>query len=764
MLDILRRLVQAVTDAEDLNTALNIIVTRIKDTMRTGVCSVYLKDEDSQRWFLMATDGLNPDSVRIASLDASEGLVGTVGSRGELLNLENAPAHPAFRYLQETGEEPFQSFLGVPIVHQRATLGVMVVQQTTPRKFSGDEEALLVTVAAQLSALIAHAKVSGRLHLSTASGERPTDVRFSGVAGVSGVTIGTALVRKPPAVLKRVKDEKTADIDGQVAEFQSALSEVKLELRRIGESLSEHLDQSETALFDTYLRMLEDHTLSGEVCQRIRSGEAAPTALKYVVLDLVSRFEAMNDAYLKERASDLMDLGRRILSKLLHESDEALVYTEDVILVAEDVTAVMLGEIDMRSLNGIVSVKGSANSHAAILARGLGIPAVMGAVDLPLGDISGAKLVVDGWRGEVVVEPSAHVLDEYAHVLSDAKALAIDLEQVEPGPCETADGHRVHLMLNSGPFGELTDQQISWIDGVGLYRTEFAFLSRPRFPNEAEQFAEYRDELLVHAPRPVVMRTLDIGGDKSLPYFSIEEENPFLGWRGVRVTLDHPEIFLTQIRSMLRASLGLGNLRILLPMITSVDELVSSKALIARVIDELRAEGLGVDVPEIGVMIEVPSAVYMANELAREADFLSVGSNDLTQYVLAVDRTNPRVADMFDSFHPAVLRALWQTSEAGARATIPVALCGEMAGEPMAAVLLVGLGFDELSMSASSLAKIKRTLARFSRADCQALAHRAIHEMGSGRAVAEMMADALIERDLARLVPPIWRQPQPVDS
>ena len=757
MLDILRRLVQAVTDAEDLDTALNIIVTRIKDTMQTGVCSVYLKDDDSGRWYLMATDGLNPDSVRVASLDSNEGLVGSVGARGELLNLDDAPNHPAFRYLQETGEEPFQSFLGVPIVHQRSTLGVMVVQQTTSRKFSGDEEALLVTVAAQLSALIAHAKVSGRLHLSTATGERPSDVRFSGVAGVSGVTIGKALVRKPPAILKRVKDERTDDAEGQLTEFQNALAEVKVELRRIGESLSEHLDRSETALFDTYLRMLEDHTLSGEVCQRIRGGETAPTALKHVVTDLVARFEAMDDAYLKERASDLMDLGRRILSKLLHESDDALVYTDDVILVAEDVTPVMLGEIDMRALNGIVSVKGSANSHAAILARGLGIPAVMGAVDLPLSDIAGAKLVVDGWRGEVVVEPSAHVLSEYEHVLSDAKALADDLQQVAAGPCKTADGHGVQLMLNSGPFGELTSQQMSWIDGVGLYRTEFAFLSRPRFPNEEEQCSEYRDELLAYAPMPVVMRTLDIGGDKSLPYFSIDEENPFLGWRGIRVTLDHPEIFLTQLRAMLRASLGLGNLRILLPMVTSVDELVSSKALIGRVIEELKAEGLGVDTPEIGVMIEVPSAVYMADELAKEADFLSVGSNDLTQYVLAVDRTNPRVADMFDSFNPAVLRALQQTSHAGQAAQIPVALCGEMAGDPMAAVLLVGMGFDELSMSASGLAKIKRVLALFSRDECQQLARRATEELASGHEVMAMMANALLDKGQPLLVPPRWR-------
>lgn len=757
MLDILRRLVQAVTDAATLDEALTIIVTRIKGTMQTGVCSVYLLDESTDRWLLMATDGLNPSSVRVASLAKTEGLVGTVGSRGELVNLDDAPNHPAFRFLRETGEEIFQSFLGVPIVHQREILGVLVVQQTTQRKFSDDEEALLVTVAAQISALIAHAKVSGRLQLSHTDGEKPFDVHFQGVAGVSGVTTGTAFVRQPPAILRRVKDTKTDDPKRELEEFQSALSDVKAELRQISDTLSEHLERKETALFDTYLRMLEDHTLSGEVCQRIRSGETAPTALKYVVLDLVARFNAMDDAYLRERATDLLDLGRRILAKLLREQSESFEYPDDLILVAEDVTPVMLGEVATRSLRAIVSVKGSANSHVAILARSLGIPAVMGAVDLPLGDISGAHLIVDGWRGEVIVEPSEHVLSEYQRAIQDAAILEMDLEQVESGTAVTSDGQHVYLMLNAGPFGELSERERSWIDGVGLYRTEFIFLSRSRFPTEDEQEGEYRAELQSYSPMPVVMRTLDIGGDKSLPYFSIDEENPFLGWRGIRVTLDHPEIFLTQIRAMLKADSGLGNLRILLPMITTLEELRASKILIQRVVLELASEGYEVLAPQVGVMIEVPSAVYIAPELAKEADFLSVGSNDLTQYLLAVDRTNSRVADMFDGFHPAILRALEITSKAGTNAKIPVALCGEMAGDPLAAVLLVGLGFKELSMSSAALAQVKRALGAFSSKECQSLAQQAL-AMESGVEVLHIVAQAFIDKDLNLLVPPNLRE------
>ena len=757
MLDILRRLVQAVTDAATLDEALTIIVTRIKGTMQTGVCSVYLLDESTDRWLLMATDGLNPSSVRVASLAKTEGLVGTVGSRGELVNLDDAPNHPAFRFLRETGEEIFQSFLGVPIVHQREILGVLVVQQTTQRKFSDDEEALLVTVAAQISALIAHAKVSGRLQLSHTDGEKPFDVHFQGVAGVSGVTTGTAFVRQPPAILRRDKDAKTDDPKRELEDFQSALSEVKAELRQISDTLSEHLERKETALFDTYLRMLEDHTLSGEVCQRIRSGETAPTALKYVVLDLVARFNAMDDAYLRERATDLLDLGRRILAKLLREQSESFEYPDDLILVAEDVTPVMLGEVATRSLRAIVSVKGSANSHVAILARSLGIPAVMGAVDLPLGEISGAHLIVDGWRGEVIVEPSEHVLSEYQRAIQDAAILEMDLEQVEPGTAVTSDGQHVYLMLNAGPFGELSKRERSWIDGVGLYRTEFIFLSRSRFPTEDEQEGEYRAELQSYSPMPVVMRTLDIGGDKSLPYFSIDEENPFLGWRGIRVTLDHPEIFLTQIRAMLKADSGLGNLRILLPMITTLEELRASKILIQRVVLELASEGYEVLAPQVGVMIEVPSAVYIAPELAKEADFLSVGSNDLTQYLLAVDRTNSRVADMFDGFHPAILRALEITSKAGTNAKIPVALCGEMAGDPLAAVLLVGLGFKELSMSSAALAQVKRALGAFSSKECQSLAQQAL-AMESGVEVLHIVGQAFIDKDLNLLVPPNLRE------
>ena len=247
----------------------------------------------------------------------------------------------------------------------------------------------------------------------------------------------------------------------------------------------------------------------------------------------------------------MLDLGRRILARLLREQSESFEYPDDLILVAEDVTPVMLGEVATRSLRAIVSVKGSANSHVAILARSLGIPAVMGAVDLPLGDISGAHLIVDGWRGEVIVEPSEHVLSEYQRAIQDAAILEMDLEQVESGTAVTSDGQHVYLMLNAGPFGELSKRERSWIDGVGLYRTEFIFLSRSRFPTEDEQEGEYRAELQSYSPMPVVMRTLDIGGDKSLPYFSIDEENPFLGWRGIRVTLDHPEIFLTQILSLI---------------------------------------------------------------------------------------------------------------------------------------------------------------------------------------------------------------------
>ncbi|MDD2053484.1 phosphoenolpyruvate--protein phosphotransferase [Pseudomonas putida] len=707
MLNTLRKIVQEVNSAKDLKAALGIIVLRVKEAMGSQVCSVYLLDPETNRFVLMATEGLNKRSIGKVSMAPNEGLVGLVGTREEPLNLENAADHPRYRYFAETGEERYASFLGAPIIHHRRVVGVLVIQQKERRQFDEGEEAFLVTMSAQLAGVIAHAEATGSIRGLGRQGKGIQEAKFVGVPGSPGAAVGTAVVMLPPADLDVVPDKSVVDIDAELALFKTALEGVRNDMRTLSTKLASQLRPEERALFDVYQMMLDDASLGSEVKEVIKTGQWAQGALRQVVSDHVNRFELMDDAYLRERASDIKDLGRRLLAYLQEERQQTLVYPDNTILVSEELTATMLGEVPEGKLVGLVSVLGSGNSHVAILARAMGIPTVMGLVDLPYSKVDGIEMIVDGYHGEVYTNPSEVLRKQYGEVVEEERQLSQGLDALRELPCVTLDGHRMPLWVNTGLLADVARAQQRGAEGVGLYRTEVPFMINQRFPSEKEQLAIYREQLAAFHPLPVTMRSLDIGGDKALSYFPIKEDNPFLGWRGIRVTLDHPEIFLVQTRAMLKASEGLNNLRILLPMISGIHELEEALHLIHRAWGEVRDEGTDVPMPPIGVMIEIPAAVYQTKELARQVDFLSVGSNDLTQYLLAVDRNNPRVADLYDYMHPAVLQAL-QTVVSDAHAEgKPVSICGEMAGDPAAAVLLMAMGFDSLSMNATNLPKVK---------------------------------------------------------
>jgi len=707
MLDILRRVVQEVNTAKDLNSALDIIVSRIQAAMTVQVCSVYLLDPVLNRYVLMATEGLNKSAVGMVSLGPSEGLVGLIGQREEPLNLEDAPSHPKYRYLADTGEERFHSFLGVPIIHQRRILGVLVIQQAESRRFDESEEAFLVTMSAQLSGVIAHAEATGAIRGFSASGQVTLDTKFNGVPAAPGVAIGPAVVIYPTADLDSVPDKHCEDSEVEVLLFNSALKQVRQDMQRLGDNLASELRPEEQALFDVYIRMLDDAALGAEVISFIRQGHWAQGALRQVIQEHVGHFEKMDDPYLRERATDVKDLGRRVLACLQEAAPQQLAFPEPTILISEELTPTMLGEIPKDKLLGLISVKGSGNSHVAILARAMGVPTVMGAVDLPYTQLDGRELIIDGFRGLVYTNSSPALLKQYQDIVEEERQLTADLECLKDEPCETPDHHRVKLWVNTGLMTDVMRSLDRGAEGVGLYRTEVPFMTKECFPSEQEQTAIYREQLEAFAPRPVTMRTLDIGGDKSLPYFPIAEENPFLGWRGIRVTLDHPEIFMVQVRAMLKAGHGIGNLRILLPMVTSITEVDEALHLIHRAYYEVKDEGFDIEMPPVGVMIEVPATVYQARQIARRVDFLSVGSNDLTQYILAVDRNNARVADLYQSFHPAVLQALRYVVDAAHKEGKLVSICGEMAGDPAAAILLIAMGYDVLSMNAANLLKVK---------------------------------------------------------
>jgi len=418
----------------------------------------------------------------------------------------------------------------------------------------------------------------------------------------------------------------------------------------------------------------------------------------------------MSDSYLRERAIDIKDLCSRVLFYLQEKETIETEYHENTILVSEELTPAMLAEAPKDKLKGLISIKGSGNSHVAILARTMGIPTVMGVVDLPSKQLDGKEVILDGYKGEVIGNPSDQLRKQYQDTIEEQDLLNRGLENIKDLPCETPDSHRVHLWVNTGLMTDVIHSLDQGAEGIGLFRTEVPFLLSERFPSEQEQFEIYHEQLEAFAPKLVTMRTLDVGGDKSLPYFPIEEANPFLGWRGIRVTLDHPEIFTAQIRAMLRASVGLENLQIMLPMISNIHEVTAAKQLIKKAYRELIQEGVKVKYPPVGVMIELPAAVYQIRTLAKMVDFVSVGSNDLTQYLLAVDRNNPRVANLYSAFHPAVLAALQQVVTAAKEEKKPVSICGEMAGDPGAAILLMAMGYDVLSMNASTLLKVKSVI------------------------------------------------------
>lgn len=707
MLDALRKIVQEVNAAKDLKTALGIIVLRVKEMMSVQVCSVYLLDEATDQYVLMATEGLNKRAIGKVHLESDEGLVGLVGTRQEPLNLPNASDHPQYRYFAETGEERYSSFLGTPIIHNGQVLGVLVVQQRERREFSEEEVSFIVTMGTQLAGVIAHAEASGSVSTSKRS---PQEARFVGVVGASGAVVGQAMVVLPPADLEAVPDRKTKEIQVELDLFESAIEAVRKNIQKTSAKLAKQLRPDDLALFDAYLLMLEDHALIGDIEKTIRDGQWAQGAIRDVVLQYVQRFEAMNDPYLKERAIDIKDLGRRLLEQLQKRDQANMEFPDDTILVSEEISPSMLSEVPEGKLIGIVSVLGSSNSHVAILARAMGIPAVMGVAELPYRKMDGLKIIVNGFFGEVITNPSDELCQYYLSMAEEEKQLLASLNILRDLPCVTLDGHRISLWVNTGLQADVDKAQQRGAEGVGLYRTEVPFMINSSFPSEKEQMAIYREQLQAFHPLPVTMRTLDIGGDKSLPYFPIEEENPFLGWRGIRITLDHPEIFILQIRAMLKASEGLGNLKILLPMISSMHEVEHALRMINRAWYEVREEGIDVEMPPIGVMIEVPSAVFLTRMLAKEVDFVSVGSNDLTQYLLAVDRNNARVADLYNYYHPAVLHSLYKTVKDCHAEGKTASICGEMAGDPAAAILLLAMGFDSLSMNATNLPKVKWVL------------------------------------------------------
>ncbi|HIH4929485.1 TPA: phosphoenolpyruvate--protein phosphotransferase [Proteus mirabilis] len=703
MLTRLREIVEKVAMAASLPEALELLVKETCQAMHTDVCSIYLADIPHRCFYLMATKGLKKPKGRAVSLSFDEGVVGEVGRLSELINLADIREHPNFTYLPQVKEDDLRAFLGVPIVYRRQLLGVLVVQQKERRLFNESEESFMVTLATQLGAILSQVQTKGLFGQYRQS-------RIKALSVSTGVVMAYGWQEMSQPTLDHVFKASALDIKSELNRLTVALEDATSECRRFSKRFMANSQKESAAIFDLYSHLLNDPQLRQKMTGVIQQGYVAEWAVKVVIEKFSAQFSSLKDSYMRERASDLKALGQRLLFHLDDDLSTTNTWPDRFILVADELSANLLAELPEQQLAGVIVRDGATHSHSAILVRAMGSPAIMGA-DIQPELLHNRMLILDGYRGEIFIEPEPFIMQEYRQIIDEERVLSQLAEEQLEQQAVLKNGESISVQLNAG-LSIKYEQRISvGIDGVGLYRTEIPFMLQSGFPSEDEQKNRYREILSFFPNKPVVLRALDIGADKQLPYMPINEENPCLGWRGIRILLDQPEIFLIQLRAMLKANLEFKNLKILLPMVTSIDEIEEAKALLLRacaeVSREMKCECI---LPPVGIMLEVPSLVFMLPQLAHRVDFISIGTNDLTQYLLAVDRNNTHVALLYDNLHPALLRSLNIIALECQRYQLPVSVCGEMAGTPMGALLLIGLGFRQLSMSGRSLPRVKYLL------------------------------------------------------
>ena len=706
---LLRRLREVMAEPVSAQERLNKIVVLIAANMVAEVCSIYVLRVDGTLE-LYATEGLKPDAVHVTVLRQDEGLVGLVSSEAKSLNLSDAQHHPAFSFRPETGEEIYHSFLGVPILRAGNTLGVLVVQNRAARSYSEDEEEALQTTAMVLAETIA----SGELSALAKPGLEPAAHRPLQVEGLSisdGIGLGHVVLHEPRVVItKLIADDPQKELrrlDAALNTLRADL-DVMLERRDVADA-GEHRE-----VLEAYRMFANDRGWTHKMHEAVTTGLTAEAAVERVQSDNRARMLRQTDPYLRERLHDLDDLANRLMRQLVGRdhapSREQL--PDNAILVARSMGPAALLDYDRKNLRGLVLEEGGPTSHVAIVARALGIAAV-GQIDNATGIVDpGDAIIVDGAMGHVYVRPTPDVEKNYADRVRLRARRQAQYAELRNKPCVTKDGEKVTLLVNAGLLVDLPHIAETGAAGIGLFRTELQFMIAAELPRAAEQLRLYRQVLDAAENRPVTFRTLDIGGDKVLPYmrFEEEEENPALGWRAIRLGLDRPGLLRTQIRALLDAAAE-RELRIMFPMVTTVDEFDQAKALVEKELTHLRRHGH--TLPErvhVGVMVEVPALLYQLDELLKRVDFLSVGSNDLMQFMFAADRSNSRIASRFDPISPPLLRALKEIVDTARAANKPVTLCGELASQPIGALALIAIGYRSMSLSASAVGPVKAML------------------------------------------------------
>jgi len=765
---------------EDLREVLDRVVQTIAESMEVEVCSLYLFDAQHERLVLRATVGLDRDSVGRVSMKINEGLVGlAIESNGPVM-VADAMSHQRYKYFPETGEERYHTFLGVPVQEgKQRPIGVIVVQTLRRRRFAKDEVRLLKMAASQVAQILSHFQL--RETLATKEKERDeyrrrmieANRQLKGYEKVGGRTrIAQPIkIRRPRLVGVPAAPGFARGAAHVVGAYLSSIDrnlrgrDAKLEMRRLEEALvrsrgelaalrtrmASMMPETDLKIFDAHRLILEDEEFVRRIQDAIEAGFAAESALFRVIDDLSAQMLTLADGYLRERATDFRDVGHRVLRHLKQEDGKGA-FARPTVIVAEELTLSQLTLVSHDNLAGIALQSGGATSHAAILARAFEIPTVVGVEHLMESVVEGDAIVIDGNSGVVYVNPSSEVEREYQSMIKRYDAFRKELLAGGDEPTMTRDGHRVQLLANIALLADVRLARRYGAEGIGLLRSEFSFLTYEDFPDENQQLGFYTRLLEAVGDRPVTIRTLDIGADKYPPYLRVpREDNPFLGWRSIRISLEMPGIFKVQLRAILRAAAH-NRVRILFPMISSLEELRRARELLAEAQAELYKEGLehNPDI-EVGIMVEVPSAVWLAPRLIREVDFFSIGTNDLIQYLLAADRNNPKVAHLYEPLHPAVLSAIAEVVNVARGAGKEVCICGEMASDPIATLLLLGMGLDELSLSPLFIPVVRKLVRESSYQTARQLA-RDVLQMGSVQEIKGYLIERYRDLGLIQMV------------
>ncbi|CAN7580474.1 phosphoenolpyruvate--protein phosphotransferase [Phenylobacterium sp. LjRoot225] len=701
---LLKQIREALAGGGPAQARLDMVVRIIARSMVAEVCSLYMR-RSAGEMELFATEGLDPGAVHLTRMKRGEGLIGEIMRLGRPLNLADAPEHPAFSYRPETGEDPFHAFLGVPLLRGGRAIGVLVVQNRTERVYTEDEVEDLQIVAMVLAEMMAGGELISLGELAGVEIAPRKPERMKGSKFGDGLAYGVAVLHEPPVTPSQLLAE---DVVAEEERLKTAVTALQAQIDTMLEGQHGLVDASYEVL-ETYRMFAHDRGWNRSLEDAVHNGLTAEAAVERVRSEHRARLGQARDPYLRERLHDLEDLNDRLLRHLSGDGHVARELPDNAILIARNLGPADLLEYDRKKLRGLLLEEGSAASHAAIVARALDIPCVGRISNLRDRVSEGDMVIVDAETGEAYLRPRPDVVKAIQARIDVRRQRREEFAKLRDTPAFTRDGAKITLLMNAGLDVDLDILAETGAEGIGLFRTEFQFMVAEEMPRFNAQAALYERVMDAAGDRPVTFRTLDLGGDKVLPYLEAErEENPALGWRAIRMGLDRPALLRLQLRALLAAARG-RPLRVMFPLVASVDEFRAARALVdTEVAWALRRGRAAPARLDVGAMIEAPSLIWHLDALLPMTDFVSVGTNDLMQYMFAADRGNPRVSDRYDFLSPPALRALQQIQLACAETGTPVSVCGEMAGRPLEAFTLVALGFERLSMPPAGIGPVKQ--------------------------------------------------------